>query len=71
MRTASKRIAGAFQLIGEVLDELSHAEKVWLACGWGDSVPNTISFSAHWRMSPHKGECVRCGDGADDKRVTI
>lgn len=35
MRTASKRIAGAFQLIGEVLDELSHAEKVWLACGVG------------------------------------
>lgn len=35
MRTESKRIAGAFQLIGEVLDELSHAEKAWLACGWG------------------------------------
>ena len=47
MRTASKRVAGAFQLIGEVLDELSHAEKAWLACGWGESVPNTIPFSTH------------------------
>ena len=44
MRTASKRIAGAFQLIDEVLDELSHAEKSWLACGWGESVHNTIPF---------------------------
>ena len=44
MRTASKRIAGAFQRIDEVLDELSHAEKARLACGCGESVPNTIPF---------------------------
>lgn len=32
MRTESWRVVGAFQLIGEVFDELSHAEEVWNAC---------------------------------------
>lgn len=36
MRTESWRVVGAFQLIGEVFDELSHAEEVWNACGWGE-----------------------------------
>lgn len=38
MRTVSRRIADAFQLIGEVLDELRHGEGV----GWGESVRETI-----------------------------
>ena len=71
MKTASKRIAGAFQLIGEVLDELSHAEKAWSACGVVRVGAQYSSFFDTLVMSPHKGECVRCGDGADDKRVAI
>ena len=42
MTTTPWTIKGAFGLIGEIFDELSHAEKVWLACGCGESVCETI-----------------------------
>ena len=42
MRTTFWTIKGLFGLIGEVFDELSHAEKAWLACGCGESVRETI-----------------------------
>ena len=42
MKTTSWRIKGGFGLIGEVFDELSHAEEAWLACGCGESVRETI-----------------------------
>lgn len=32
----------AFGIIGEIFDELSHAEEAWNACGWGESVRETI-----------------------------
>ena len=35
MKTPFWTIDGLFALIGEIFDELSHAEKAWLACGWG------------------------------------
>lgn len=38
MRTASQRIAGAFQLIGEIFDELKRGDGV----RWGDSIRETI-----------------------------
>lgn len=38
MRNAGRRIANAFGFIGEVFDDLSHAEKAWLTCGCGESV---------------------------------
>lgn len=38
MRTASRRIVGAFQLINEVLDGLRHGDGV----RWGDSIRETI-----------------------------
>ena len=38
MRTASRRIVGAFQLIDEVLDELRRGDGV----RWGDSICETI-----------------------------
>ena len=38
MRTASERIAGAFQLIDEVFDELKRRDGV----RWGDSIRETI-----------------------------
>ena len=38
MRTASRRIKGAFQLIGDVLDELRRGDGV----RWGESIRETI-----------------------------
>lgn len=42
MKTTSRRIKVGFGLIGEVLDELSHPDRAWNACGWGESVRETI-----------------------------
>ena len=42
MQTTIWTITGLFGLIGEIFDELSHAEKAWLACGCGESVRETI-----------------------------
>ena len=42
MKTTSWRIKGGFGLIGEVFDELSHADSAWNACEWGESVRETI-----------------------------
>lgn len=32
----------AFGFIGKVFDELSHADRAWNACGWGESVHERI-----------------------------
>lgn len=42
MKTTPWTIKGAFGLIGEILDDLSHAEEAWNACGCGESVRETI-----------------------------
>ena len=42
MTTTPWTIKGAFGLIGEILDELSHAEESWLMCGCGESKRETI-----------------------------
>ena len=42
MKTTIWTIKGAFGIIGEIFDELSHAEEAWLACGLGESVRETI-----------------------------
>ena len=42
MKTTNWTIKGAFGLIGEIFDELSHAEEAWLACGCGESVRERI-----------------------------
>ena len=42
MKTTNWTIKGGFGIIGEIFDELSHAEKAWLACGCGESVRETI-----------------------------
>ena len=42
MTTTPWTIKGLFGLIGEVFDELSHAEETWLECGWGESVRESI-----------------------------
>lgn len=42
MTTTPWTIKGAFGIIGEIFDELSHAEEAWKACGWGESMRETI-----------------------------
>ena len=42
MRTTLWTIEGAFGLIGEIFDELSHADRAWNACGCGESVRESI-----------------------------
>lgn len=42
MKTTIWTIKGVFGLIGEIFDELSHAEEAWLACGLGETVRETI-----------------------------
>ena len=42
MKTTTWTIKGLFGLIGEIFDELSHADRAWNACRWGESVRETI-----------------------------
>lgn len=42
MTTTPWTIKGLFGLIGEIFDELSHADRAWKACGCGESVRETI-----------------------------
>lgn len=42
MTTTPWTIKGAFGLIGEIFDELSHADRAWNACGLGESQREAI-----------------------------
>lgn len=42
MKTTSWTIKGGFGIIGEIFDELSHADRAWKACGCGEPVRETI-----------------------------
>ena len=42
MKTTCWTIKSGFGIIGEIFDELSHADRAWNACGWGESVRETI-----------------------------
>lgn len=42
MRAENWTIKGGFGIIGEIFDELSHADRAWNACGCGESVRETI-----------------------------
>ena len=42
MKTTPWTIKGLFGLIGEIFDELFHADRAWKACGCGESVRETI-----------------------------
>ena len=42
METNIWTIKGLFGLIGEIFDELSHADRAWKACGCGESKRETI-----------------------------
>ena len=47
MKTTPWTINGAFGIIGEIFDELLHAEKAWLACEWGESKREEIDEAIH------------------------
>lgn len=42
MKTTSWTIKGGFGIIGEIFDELSHADRAWNECGCGEPVRETI-----------------------------
>ena len=42
MKTTPWTIEGAFGLIGEIFDELFHADRAWKACGCGESARESI-----------------------------
>ena len=42
MKTTPWTIKGLFGLIGEIFDELSHADRAWKACGCGEAMSKTI-----------------------------
>lgn len=47
MQTTIWTINGLFGLIGEIFDELSHAEEAWSVCGCGESRRETIDEAIH------------------------
>lgn len=42
MKTTNWTIKGAFGIIGEIFDELSHADRAWNACGLGEPMSEAI-----------------------------
>ena len=42
MKTTPWTIDGAFWLIGEIFDELSHTDRAWKVCVCGESARETI-----------------------------
>ena len=42
MKTTSWTIKGGFGIIGEIFDDLSHADRAWKACGCGELMNETI-----------------------------
>lgn len=47
MQTMFWTIKGVFGIIGEIFDELLHAEKAWLACELGESKREAIDEAIH------------------------
>lgn len=42
MKATNWTIKGVFGIIGQIFDELLHAEEAWLVCGCGESKCETI-----------------------------
>ena len=53
MRNTIWTIKGAFGIIGEIFDELSHADRAWNACGFGESVRETIDRDLNYPEIPN------------------
>lgn len=59
MKTTPWTIKGGFGIIGEIFDELSHAEEAWLACGCGESVRSRTYRQEVERMNEKVSELER------------
>ena len=56
MKTTTWTIKGAFGLIGEIFDELYHADRAWNACGCGESVREKIDEAIRTYRQERGGE---------------
>ena len=67
MQTMIWTINGLFGLIGEIFDELSHAEEAWLVCGCGESKRETIDEAIH----TYKCEVEKMNEKVENLKVKL
>ena len=67
MRTASKRIKCGFDAICDVLDELSHPDRAWNACMWGESVREMIDDA----IRTYKHEVERMNEKVENLKAKL
>lgn len=67
MRAENWTIKGAFGIIGEIFDELSHADRAWNACGWGESVRETIDEA----ISTYKSEVEKMNEKVEKLKAKL
>ena len=62
MKTTPWTIEGAFGLIGEIFDELSHEYRAWNACGCGESVRDSIRETIDEAIRTYKCEVEKMNE---------
>lgn len=67
METTSWTVKGAFGLISEIFDELSHAEEAWLVCGCGESKRETIDEA----ISTYKCEVDKMNEKVENLKAKL
>ena len=67
MTTTIWTIKGAFGCIGEIFDELSHADRAWNACGCGESVRETIEEA----IRTYRQEVERMNEKVENLRAQL
>ena len=67
MQTTIWTINGLFGLIGEIFDELSHAEEAWIACGCGESKRETINEA----INTYKREVEKMNDKVENLKAKL
>ena len=67
MKTTPWTIKGAFGLIGEIFDELYHAEEARLVCGFGESKRETI----YEAISTYKCEVEKMNEKVENLKAKL
>ena len=67
MQTMIWTINGLFGLIGEIFDELYHAEEARLVCGFGESKRETIGEAIH----TYKCEVEKMNEKVENLKVKL
>ena len=67
MQTTIWTINGLFGLIGEIFDELSHAENAWLVYGCGESKRETIDEA----ISAYKFEVEKMNEKVENLKAQL